>query len=500
MSNRTKLLSAEQSPDLGDLAAPTIYHPQSNPVYRGNPLIEALPGPWPVKELVHLLKRYPDFDPSHRELPVEERLDMLENVAQVFQPLNEHITLYRRLSRSLRGGYVGRNVFDIPTLAKTEQRIQACWKQGRALARGFYIIGMSGMGKTTSTEAILDLYPRVIWHSQYQGQPIMRAQVPWLKLGCPFDGSTRALCFAFFASLDQLLGTNYYAAYAENGSASVTRMQIYMAFVCDLLNIGILVIDEIQHLNRAKSGGAVAMLNFFVSLSNAIRAPVVLIGTYHAFEIFTSEFRHMRRGIRQGNIIWRRMQKDEPSWQSLLKGIWKYQYVRRPAPLSPELKEALYYVSQGVTELVIIAFMLAQERAISDGLETITPHLIHSVAADSMEIAYKPLQDIRTNSADLQAYDDVLLPIDLQDGYVGHQPAATHGRSSEPDAGDADLTEPPYGSAESEASQPHLVPSATDLRHSLQGAAAGESPYQALKASGHIAQATDYVPREEQPC
>lgn len=508
MADRRKLLTAEQSPDLGDWAEPTVYHAQSNPVYRGNPLIEALPGPWPVNEVIDLLKRYPDFDASQRDLPVEDRLDMLENVAQVFQPLNEHLTLYQRLSRSLRGGYVGRNVFDIPTLAQTRRRLLACQpqKQGRALARGFYIIGMSGMGKTISTEAILDLYPQVIWHSAYQGQAILRAQVPWLKLECPYDGSTRALCFAFFASLDQLLGTNYYAAYAENGSASVTRMQIYMAFMCDLLNIGILVIDEIQHLNRAKSGGAEAMLNFFVSLSNVIRTPVVLIGTYHAFEIFTREFRQMRRGLRQGNIIWQRMQKDEPSWQSLLRGIWKYQYVRQPVPLSPELNAALYYVSQGVTELVIVAFMLAQERAISDGLETITPDLIYSAAADSMEIAYKPLQDLRTHSTDLQAYDDVVLPIELQDGYVGHRPAPAAGKTvltapSDPGPGNAGVTGPPHESAKTEAPQPHLVPSAADLRHSLQQAeATGESLYQALKAAGTIAQAADFVPQEGRPC
>lgn len=479
MANRRNLLTAEHSPDFEEwAAAPTIYYEQTNPLYQGNPLIEALPRPWTVAEMVDLLQHYPDFEPSHRDLPEEERLDMIENVAQVFQPLNEHLILYRRLSRTLRGGYVGRSVFDIPTVAKIEQRLQAgqTKRKGRALARGFYIIGMSSMGKTTSTEAILNLYPQVIWHREYQGQIIRRAQLPWLKLECPYDGSTRALCFTFLASLDQLLGTDYYAVYGENGRASVARMQIYMAFLCDLLNIGVLVIDEIQHLNRAKSGGAEAMLNFFVSLSNAIRTPVVLIGTYHAFEIFTKEFRQMRRGIRQGNIIWRRMKKDEASWQSLVQGIWRYQYVRQPAALSPELNEALYYVSQGVTELVIIAFMLAQERAITDGQETITPNLIYSVAADSMEIAYKPLQDLRTNSTDLQEYHDVLPPTEWQDSYVRHQPAPTNGKTV--------------------VSNPHLVPSAVDLRHSLPRTGTDESPYEALRAAGKIGQATDYVARE----
>ncbi len=46
--------------------------------------------------------------------------------------------------------------------------------------------------------------------------------------------------------------------------------------------IGVLVIDEIQRLSQARSGGAERMLNFFVQLINTIGVPVVLIGTYKA--------------------------------------------------------------------------------------------------------------------------------------------------------------------------------------------------------------------------
>lgn len=493
MRKGNRLLTLDWTPNVDTWAETATYRNPENPLYQGNPLIEALPSPCSIPEVINLLKHYPEFDPTHRAYPEEVRLDMIENVAQVFQPLNEHLTLERRFGRAIRGGYVGRDLFEIPTAAKTAQKIQADQPQNgaRALARGFYIIGMSGMGKTTSTEAILKLYPQVIWHNEYNGRTIMRAQVTWLKLECPHDGSTRSLCFAFFATLDKILGTNYYTAYAENGRATVAKMQIYMAFLCELLNIGILVIDEVQHLNRAKSGGAEAMLNFFVGLSNTIRIPMVLIGTYHAFDIFTKEFRQMRRGTRQGNFIWQRMQKEDPSWETLLKGIWKYQYVRQPVPLTPELSEALYYVTQGVTDLVITAFILAQERAITDGMETIQPSTIYSVAADSMELAYKPLQDLRTNAATLQEYVDVVMPIELQDAYVRQarksetQPLPRGARSPQPHQ-----PEPP----------PHRVPSAQDLRQHLSLAETETTLYETLKTAGHIAQAGDYIPPGGGPC
>ncbi len=491
MPRSSHLLTVEQSPDLSDWLEPTQYQSPENPLYKDNPLIEALPQPWSVEEVINLLQEYPEFEPTHRTFSEEVRLDMIENAAQVFKPLNEHITLQRRFSRAIRGGYVGRNLFDIPTVEKTKDRLKAEQQQqkkqqkkkkGRALARGFYIIGMSGMGKTTSTEAILDLYPQIIWHNEYKGRTMMRVQIPWLKLECPHDGSTRSLCFTFFATLDQLLGTNYYAAYAKNGQATVPKMQIYMAFLCELLNIGLLVIDEIQHLNQAKSGGDKAMLNFFVSLSNAIRIPVVLIGTYHAFDIFTGEFRQMRRGTRQGNFIWKRMKQDDPSWTALLKGIWPYQYMHQPVDLTDELNDALYYVTQGITDLLITVFILAQERAIISGVETITPNIIYSVAADSMEIAYQPLEDIRQNSVSLQAYDDVLPPVEWQNAYVHQQKAPSN------DQAPTEVMGP----------TPQVVPSDQDLRQNLMKEDDDTSTYQALKASDNIAHALDYVPSPEE--
>ena len=192
----------------------------------------------------------------------------------------------------------------------------------------------------------------------------------------------------------------------------------------------------------------------------------------------------MRRGTRQGNFIWKRMKQDDPSWAALLKGIWPYQYVRQPAELTAELNEALYYVTQGITDLLITVFILAQERAIISGIETLTADIIYSVAADSMEIAYQPLEDMRQNAVSLQAYDDVLPPLEWQNAYV-HQPqASSQGQSPVQVTG---LT-------------PQVVLSDQDLRQNLREDDA-VGTYQALKASDNIVHALDYVPSfKEAPC
>ena len=485
MSNRA--LSAEKSPDVSAWAQQAEYHQLENPLYQDNPLVEALPELWDKETVFRTLRYRPKFKASYRELPDEVRIDMLENIAHIYQPLSKHLEIYYRLSRAIRGGYVGRDLFQTPraTGIKPGAFAPQPKPKGRALGRGFYIIGMSGMGKTSSIEKLLEMYPQVIWHSDYRGRPIMNAQIPWLKLDCPKDGSLKSLCISFFFALDRLLGTNYHAIYGKGGKATVDQMQTYMAFLGDLLKIGVLVIDEIQNLNRAKSGGADGMLNFFVGLSNVIRLPVILIGTFEAFDIFTKEFRQMRRGVRQGSVVWERMERDDPSWDILLKGLWRYQYTRHPVELTSELSDALYYISQGVSEFAGIGFLLAQERAITSGVESLNADIIRSVTVSDMRIAAQTMADIRQdNRKNLQKYNDVLVPIELQPAYSRH-PQKKPARGVSGDKTTASSAKPRGKRKKKNKSKepsPDIIPSENDLRRSL----AADDVYSALKESGVI--------------
>lgn len=52
------------------------------------------------------------------------------------------------------------------------------------------------------------------------------------------------------------------------------------------------------------------MLNFFVTLSNTVGIPTVLIGTSKAQQLFKGNFRQARRAASDGSIIWDRMEED----------------------------------------------------------------------------------------------------------------------------------------------------------------------------------------------
>lgn len=278
------------------------------------------------------------------------------------------------------------------------------------------IIGLSGIGKSTGVEEILLLYPQIINHSRYVNKNLTLRQIVWLKLDCPHDGSIKGLCINFFQAVDYLLGTEYYKNYTK-GHQTVDDMIPNMARVASLQSLGMLVIDEIQNLSSANSGGSEKMLNFFVQLINTIGLPVILVGTYKAWPVLSSEFRQIRRGTGQGDFVWDTMKEDE-TWQTFVKSLWRYQYVQIASPLTPELSHTLYYECQGITDFAAKLYMLAQLRAISSGKERITASIIKSVAKDCLRTATKVLNALKETDADkrlrlLMDCADVK-PIDLE--------------------------------------------------------------------------------------
>jgi hypothetical protein len=199
------------------------YRDTGIPDYDGNPLIEALPPVLADDQATVGLACYPRYDEAHRHAPEHIRYHLIQNALRCFIPLDIHLDLQRRFSCLIRVGYAGRN----PFAAEFWKRFAGAFKtfdqygEQRQLpneaskAAGFNIIGISGVGKSLSVERILNLYPQVIYHGQYRDRSFINAQVVWVKLDCPFDGSVKGLCVNFFQAIDDMLTTNYRRNYAH---------------------------------------------------------------------------------------------------------------------------------------------------------------------------------------------------------------------------------------------------------------------------------------------
>ncbi|MFC4765885.1 ATP-binding protein [Effusibacillus consociatus] len=390
--------------------------------YRNNPLLEALPPIWDEKTVVQKLASRPKFHASERELPVHLRLHCVQRISRdFFQPLSRHLELEQSISRLIRDGYVGRNPLTPNYAFRARKDAYELIMKGNTsgypvntpTSAGFALVGISGIGKSSSLLRILQMYPQVILHRKYQGKDMPAPyQIVWLKMDCPHDGSIRGLCLNFLLAVDSLVGTKYYK---KNVTKNPDELLPLMAQAAAVHCLGVLVIDEIQNLQEAKDDRAAQMLNFFVQLVNTIGLPVILVGTYKALPALNGEFRNARRNSGQGDAAWHHFKKDE-EWTWLLQGLWKYQWTDKKAELNQEFIDIMYDESQGISDIAIKLFMLTQWRALDKEMEQITPELIRSVAKDRLTLIRPALEALRSGKKrQIQNFADIYSSVSIDD-------------------------------------------------------------------------------------
>ncbi|WP_342540503.1 ATP-binding protein [Heyndrickxia sp. FSL K6-6286] len=417
----------------GDFGKAT-YREQALSEYSNNPFIEALPCIFDEDNVLERFMVTPRITQQEKQSETNIRYHVLKRVKNFIQPLPIHFEVERRLSTLIRRGYLARNPLEktfferirvLHQLREDEEKahkyIDERLNYIRSTADSLSIIGISGIGKTTAIERLLLMYPQVIKHETYKGQPFNRTQIVWLKIDCPYDGSLSTLCKSFFKAIDDLLGTRYLEKYGYLNRITST-MLLHMTSLASMYGIGVLVIDEIQHLLHSKNDQE-EMLNFFVTLSNTVGIPTVLIGTSKAQQLFKGNFRQARRAASDGAIIWDRMAEDSEEWDFFLETLWELQCLKTRSELTEDVKKTFYEECQGITSVAVNLFILAQERALFDESneeERITPRVLKKTAKEEMKIIQPMLNAIRKN--DLKAmykYEDIM--INLDDLMINHK-------------------------------------------------------------------------------
>jgi hypothetical protein len=389
------------------------------PEFRENPFINRLPLELSMREILKALSDPPDFSPDERTFPKHVRVHCLYRLRRCFVPLDHHLRLATDFSALLRQGYVSRNPLTtdyIHRLQDGHERIvsrdlAAGRHRVRSTAEGFALLGTSGAGKSTAIARILERYPQVIDHTE----PFSLKQVVWLKLDCPYQGSPKQLCLNFFQAMDLLLGTRFLATHGRSRSG-LDQMMTQMAQIANRHALGVLIIDEIQHLTLAKGLGSDALLNFLVTLINTIGIPVVMIGTMGALPVLQGDFRQARRANGLGTAIWERLQPG-PAWDHFVEFLWRYQWTREEAPLTAEIRQVLYEESQGIIDVLVKLFMLAQLRAMELGLvrkrpEVLDAGLIRQVAKEHFKVISPMMAALKAGDRRKIAQYDDLRPLE----------------------------------------------------------------------------------------
>ncbi|WP_380148046.1 ATP-binding protein [Kurthia populi] len=410
----------------GDVEAAN-YKPQQLTEYAQNPFIEALPPIFSEDDVLDRFMVTPRISEQDKQSETNIRYHVLKRVKNFIQPLPIHFEVERRLSTLIRRGYLARNPLDksfleriraLHHLREDEEQahkyIDKRLNHIRSTADSLSIIGISGIGKTTAIERLLLMYPQVIKHQVYEEQPFNKTQIVWLKIDCPYDGSLSTLCKSFFKAIDDLLGTRYLEKFGYLNRVTST-MLLHMTSLASMYGIGVLVIDEIQHLLHAKNDQE-EMLNFFVTLSNTVGIPTVLIGTSKAQQLFKGNFRQARRAASDGAIIWDRMDEQSEEWEFFLETLWELQCLKIHSSLTEDIKKTFYEECQGITSVAVNLFILAQERALFDESnedEIITSKVLKQTAKKDMKIIQPMLNAIRNNDfAAMYKYEDIMINLD----------------------------------------------------------------------------------------
>lgn len=410
-----------------------IYKDTGIASYKGNPFIEALPPLMSIKQISSGLSGRINFRSQDVYLDGRTRVHIIASLLDdFFQPLGIHLQLEEKISILIRRGYVGRNIENGSLQAHLQNGYERLMKgdltafrfdNTSSTALSMSLIGCSGSGKSTAINRILGLYPQAIFHEGYNF-----VQLPYLKFDCPHNGSMKGLCLQFFRALDRVVHMDYEAKYSKSRQS----IEMLLASMCQTANnhgIGVLIIDEIQHLSLQRSGGADIMLNFFVTLVNVIGLPVILVGTPKVRPILEVDFRSGRRSAGFGSLFWEPMKAPKPEldsktgklrkteWIAFTDELWKYQWLQKRDPiLSDDVRDTWYDLSQGIVDIVIKLFVLAQLRAVVTTLECITPKLLQKVHDDELKPVHSMLSALRSKDPKkIAQYSDLSLPdIDMK--------------------------------------------------------------------------------------
>jgi len=400
--------------------------------YQGNPFIEALPSIFEANDTIQAIKGTIEFKLSDRQLPSNTRAHIISQLLNnFFHPIKRHLTLEQKISIMLRKGYVGRNI----ATGDLNRHLQNSFEHIKnndinasrhtdliSTAQSLVFIGFSGSGKTTTLNRTLKNYPQKIYHPEYNF-----TQLVYLKIDCPYNGSLKSLYLNFFSAVDRALGTNYEQQYTEKRHNEQKLLQL-MGHIAHVHAIGLLVIDEIQHLMANRSKNSDEMLNFFVTLVNVYSLPIIMVGTPKASNIFERDLRSSRRAVGFGSIHWEPI-KNEPAiktpdgkvrkseWMTFTDALWKYQWLRKTDPLlSDELRQCWFDLTQGILDITVKLFVLAQIRAIESGLERITVKLLKTTYQEDFKPIHQIIDALRSGDARrIAQYPDLITPeIDRQ--------------------------------------------------------------------------------------
>lgn len=335
-----------------------------------NDLCKCLPPMLFGKELDEALTVLPPYDPDIINADAATRLVALSDIYRVFLSNTMSREIYSKLHLGLLRSLQKKESPLMPwQYVENQKAIQMAESSGIiGGADSFTIIGSSGIGKSSSITRSIQLLsktPVIVTEKPY------RQIIPCVMVQCPFDSSVKGLLLEILRSVDGKLGSDYCDKALRSRNTTVDTLIGCVSSVC-INHVGLLVIDEIQHIVGQKAGDALARC--LMQLINSSGISIALVGTPSVMPFFSDgEFQLARRTL---GLYYEPMEYGE-AFRDLCTTLYRYQYVKHRSELDESMMRWLYEHSGGNASVLVSLLHDAQECSILDGQK---------------KIAYDPLQ------------------------------------------------------------------------------------------------------------
>ena len=351
------------------------YNKAILPEHQGNPFIEALRPKATEDVVMDAFSHYPELDEDIRQHPdplVREEYTL--RLKTLRQPLPLYYDCFRAIEFALKTGYSAKNPLS-PTTAQllhypVDERPDIEPHTGYFEPKGdsITLIGESGVGKSSLLEQVLNYFPNVIEHDEYQGTVMEhKNQIVWLKVDCPHNSSVRDLCEEILGALDLAIGNELTQPASTIGK--IIR-QIEQKIKVNFL--GILVIDEMQRLQFKRTGGENNLLNFLHSLVNKLGVPLFFCANPPFDKTLAKTLKAARRAESGGYFTMEPLTRDSAGWDCFVHELWELHWTNITTELTEELNDKLFELSVGNLDMAHRIYRDAQKLVIGSGDERIT--------------------------------------------------------------------------------------------------------------------------------